>query len=98
LKGNVKLRDGIATLSAALFAVPGDIARGTGTYDVTTQVIDLRGDLAMHASLSKAAGGFKSVLLIPLDPLFKKNGAGSVLPVRISGTYSHPMFKASLRR
>jgi hypothetical protein len=96
LKGHFRLRDGIATLSSALFAVPGAVARGSGTYDVTTEAIDLRGRLAMHVTLSKAAGGLKSALLIPLDPLFQKNGAGVVLPVRIGGTYSHPVFKMSL--
>ncbi len=98
LKGDVQLRDGIATLSSALFAVPGAVARGSGTYDLTTEAIDLRGKLAMHARLSKAAVGVKSILLIPLDPFFKKNGAGAILAVRISGTYSHPVFKVSLTR
>jgi hypothetical protein len=98
LKGDVRLRDGIATLSSALFAVPGAVARGSGTYDVTTETIDLRGKLTMHATLSKAAGGLKSILLIPLDPFFKNNGVGAVLPIRISGTYSHPVFKVSLTR
>ncbi len=96
LKGDVKLREGIAKLSTALFAVPGAIGRGSGTYDLTTEAIDVRGKLAMRASLSKAAGGLKSIFLMPLDPLFKQNGAGAVLPVRISGTYSHPVFKVSL--
>ncbi|MBV9612074.1 MAG: hypothetical protein JO091_06360 [Acidobacteriaceae bacterium] len=96
LMGTLKLRDGIASVPAALFAVPGAVVRGGGTYNVITEAIDLRGDLAMHASLSKAVGGFKSVLLVPLDPIFKKHGAGAVLPVRIGGTYSHPVFKLSL--
>lgn len=99
LKGNVSLRDTIATVSTALFVVPGAIARGAGTYNVMTEAINLRGDLAMHASLSRAAGGgIKSILLVPLDPFFKKNGSGAVLPVRIGGTYSHPIFKVSLTR
>ncbi len=97
LQATVRLRDATATLSNALFVVPGAVARGSGTYELTNQAIDLRGDLAMHASLSKAVSGFKSVVLTPLDPLFKKNGAGAVLPVRISGTYSHPVFKVSLK-
>ncbi len=97
-QARVKLRDAIASLSAALFAVPGAVAEGGGTYDLTNHAIDLRGKLAMHASLSKATTGIKSVLLTPLDPLFKKNGAGAVLSVRVSGTYSHPVFKVSLKR
>jgi hypothetical protein len=52
----------------------------------------------MRATLSKAAGGIKSVILMPLDPFFKKNGAGAIVPVRITGTYSHPVFKALLTK
>jgi hypothetical protein len=62
------------------------------------EAIDLHGSLAMHATLSKAAGGIKSVLLMPLDPFFKKHGAGAVVPVRIAGTYSHPVFKVLLTK
>ena len=63
-----------------------------------TEAIDLRGKLAMRATLSKAAGGIKSVFLLPLDPFFKKGFSGAVLPVRMTGTYSHPVFKVSLRQ
>jgi hypothetical protein len=98
LKSGVKLQNGIATLSEAAFAVPGAVARGAGTYNLLNEAIDLHGKLAMRATLSKAAGGFKSVLLMPLDPFFKKDGAGAVLPVRISGTYSQPVFRVSLTK
>jgi hypothetical protein len=93
IKSNVKLDAGIAILSEALFTVPGAVARGAGTYNLSNEAIDLRGKLAMRTTLSKAAGGIKSVILMPIDPFFKKNGAGTVVPVRITGTYSHPVFK-----
>jgi hypothetical protein len=51
----------------------------------------------MDASLSKAAGGFKSVLLLPLDPFFKRAHAGAVIPIHIGGMYPHPTFRVSLR-
>jgi hypothetical protein len=94
-QGNVRLRDAVATISAAFFAVPGAIARGSGTYDIATEAIDLRGKLAIQASLSTATTGVKSVLLIPVNRLFKKDGAGAVLGARIAGTYAHPLFKVS---
>jgi AsmA-like C-terminal region len=97
LKADVTLHDAVATLSQASFRVPGAIAEGGGTYNVETEAIDLRGKLAMRATLSKAAGGIKSVFLLPLDPFFKKESSGAVLPVRMTGTYSHPVFKVSLR-
>jgi hypothetical protein len=95
LSGEVKLRDGVAKLSSALLTVPGAFARANGTYDLTTKRIDLKGKLTMHASLSKAVGGAKSILLIPLDPFFKTNGAGAVVPVKMTGTYAHPRVRLS---
>ena len=98
LKSAVKLHSGIATLSDALLAVPGAVASGAGTYNLLNETIDLHGSLTMHATLSKAAGGIKSVVLIPLDLFFKKHGAGAVVPVRITGTYSHPVIKVLLTK
>jgi hypothetical protein len=97
LEAAVQVQDGIATLSDAKFKTPGASAAGYGTYNLLTQRIDLRGKLAMEARLSKTAAGFKSVLLLPLDPFFKKDGAGAVLPIHATGTYSHPSFRVSLK-
>lgn len=93
---HVVLKDAIADLSDADFKTPGAVATGGGRYDLLTKQIQLQGNLAMKASLSKAAGGLKSILLIPLDPFFKKGSAGAVLPFRVTGTYSHPEFHVSL--
>ena len=98
LEGKVILRHEIATLTEAAFAVPGAVAQGSGTYNLASEAVDMRGKLAMRASLSQAAGGIKSLLLMPLDPFFRKNGAGAVLPVHMSGTYAHPIFRMSLHQ
>jgi AsmA-like C-terminal region len=98
MSAHVDLRNGTADLSQATFQVPGASAAGGGTYSLLTSAIDLRSEVAIQASLSKAAGGIKSVLLLPLDPFFKTEHAGAVLPVRITGTYSHPAFHVSLRK
>jgi hypothetical protein len=38
----------------------------------------------MQATISEAAGGgLKSVFLKIVDPLFRKKGAGAVLPIRV---------------
>ena len=98
LIGKVRLRDGLATLSSTAFAVPGAVAKGEGTYNIPTGAVDFHGQLAMHVTLSKAVGGLKSILLLPLDPFFKKSNAGAVVPVAMTGTYQHPVFKVSLRK
>lgn len=96
LKANANLRGGTAFLSNASFRVPDAVARGEGSYNIVTETIDLHGTLAMQASLSQAAGGMKSILLLPLDPLYRKKYAGAVLPFRVTGTYAHPQFHISL--
>jgi|SRR5579872_2295833 len=98
LKGHVVLRHGIAAFTNASFSVPGASARMQGTYNLITERVDLHGTLSLRASLSQAAGGIKALLLKPLNPLFRKNGAGAVLPLRITGTYSHPIFAVSLKK
>jgi hypothetical protein len=42
--------------------------------------------------------GAKHWLLVPFDPLFKKKGAGTYLPVAISGTREHPEIKLQLSK
>lgn len=96
LASQLRLRHEVATLTDARFVVPGAIARGSGTYNLRNHAIDLQGIVAMRAMLSQAATGFKSIISLPLDPFFKKGGAGAVLPVRMTGTYDHPVFKVKL--
>jgi hypothetical protein len=79
------------------FRVPGARATATGTFNLLSKAVALDGTLAMEASLSAAAGGWKRLFLLPLDPFFKKGSAGAVVPIHVRGTYSHPTFKASLR-
>jgi hypothetical protein len=40
--------------------------------------------------------GVKSVLAKPLDPFFKKDGAGTVIPISITGTRDEPVFAATV--
>ncbi len=44
----------------------------------------------MQAKLSHMVTGWKSVLLKPVDPFFSKNGAGTDLPVKVTGTRAEP--------
>ncbi len=94
LKGHVSLRGGIAYLSNVSFRVPGATASLAGTFNVITHAVNIRGKLAMEAEISKATSGVKSFFLKALDPFFKRKHAGAVIPVRITGTSSHPVFSS----
>jgi hypothetical protein len=97
MSSDLDLRGGVAYLSNALFTVPGATVNVNGTYSLIDEAVDLRGKLAMKATLSSAVGGFKSILLLPLDPIYKKAKAGTVLPLRITGTYPNPKVRLSLK-
>jgi hypothetical protein len=43
------------------------------------------------------ASRWKSVLLKPVDPFFKKDGAGAEIPVKVSGTKTAPKFGLDLK-
>lgn len=78
------------------FHVPGAEVRLAGTYDLPTENLDFLGDLRMQAKLSQTVTGKKSFFLKLADPFFKKDGAGSVVPIRISGTRDDPKFALAL--
>jgi hypothetical protein len=64
-----------------------------GTYGLRSEALAFDGTLRMDATISEAAGGgAKSFFLKLIDPLFKKKGAGAVLPIRVRGTREQPKF------
>ena len=98
LQGTFAFRSGVFDLRDITFAVPGANVAMAGTYQLEQKILDFRGTLKMDASLSKAVGGVKSIFLKVVDPLFKKDGAGTVLPIRLSGTLDDPKFEVDKGR
>jgi hypothetical protein len=59
--------------------------------DLVNQKIDFHGVLQTRPEFSKVGGsGIRSVLLKPFDAIFKKKPKGAEIPVKMTGTYSHP--------
>jgi hypothetical protein len=99
LRGDVFLKDGLASLSDVSFRVPGATATGGGTYNLLNKRVDLRGTVSMVADASEATSGFTSILLKPFDALFRRNHEkGATLLVSIIGQYPRPQYRVSLRR
>lgn len=92
LTGRIRLADGIARLTNVRFEVPGARVSIAGTYALSNGALNFEGELRMQASMSQAVGGFKSFFLRPFNPLFRKDGAGAVVPIRIEGTREEPKF------
>jgi hypothetical protein len=90
LLGTFRLDRGVASFSHLSFEVPGATIRLAGDYNLRTQSIDMAGVFRMQATLSDTQSGWKALLLKPLDPLFKKNGAGFEVPLKLGGDRHHP--------
>lgn len=92
LRGGFVLRRGTLSLTQLEFEVPGAAVVLDGTYSLSSTEFDLRGVLRMQASASKAVGGFKSIFIKPFNWLFRKDGSGAVIPIRITGPRTAPKF------
>jgi hypothetical protein len=89
---NFALTNGRLDLPKFQFAVEGAKVALGGNYRLPTQQLDFEGSLILDAPLSKTTTGFKSFLLKVVDPLFRKDGVGTVLPIVVSGTVDQPSF------
>src|ERR1019366_7185467 len=85
LKGQVRIRNGEVSTQRLTFEMPGAAADLKGTYAFHTGEVHLSGDLRMDADISHAATGFKSALLKPLAPFFKRKKAGADVPIAVTG-------------
>ena len=93
LSGRFVLRDATVRFQELRFDVPGATVALAGHYGLRNEQVDFAGTLGMDASISKAAGGgIKSILLKPIDPLFRKHGKGALLPITITGPRTQPKF------
>lgn len=92
LRGQIRLSRGSAHLSRLTFQVPGARVALDGTYSLASGEMDFQGELRMQATVSQAVGGFKSIFIKPFNALFRKDGAGAVVPIKISGTREEPKF------
>jgi hypothetical protein len=92
LRGVFGLESGTMRFSQLQFNIPGTRVDLTGQYSLDGRVFDFHGKARLDARLSQMVTGWKHVLLVPADPFFSKHGAGTELPVRISGTESEPHF------
>lgn len=96
--GRFQLNNGTLRLPQLRFEVPGAHVSLDGKYELPTGAIDFTGTAKLDATISQMTTGWKHVLLKPFDPLFKRDGAGAVLPIRISGTRGSPSFQLDIGR
>jgi hypothetical protein len=99
LSGKFRLRRASLALSNLAFAIPGAVVRLNGVYGLKSEAIDFEGTVRMDATISEAAGGgVKGFFLKAIDPLFRKKGAGAIVPIKVGGTKDKPKFGLDVGR
>jgi hypothetical protein len=90
--GVFRLAGGRLDIPKVTFDVPGALVQLAGTYVLERESIDFKGTLFMDAKVSDTATGIKHVLLKIVDPLFRRDGGGSAIPIKITGVRADPSF------
>jgi AsmA-like C-terminal region len=89
LRGNFHVEKGMVKFSSLTFSVPGAAIDLTGTYQLACGALHFNGHLRLQAKLSQTVSGAKSFFLKAVDPFFRKDGAGALVPISITGTREH---------
>ncbi len=96
MHGSFLMGGGVITLPALEFTVPGAAIQLKGTYGLEGGALDFAGTAKLQATVSQMVGGWKGLLLRPADRFFKKDGAGTSVPIHIGGTRTEPTFGIGL--
>ena len=86
------MRDGDIAFSALTFQTPGATIHLKGSYGIYSEQVDLHGVARLQAKVSQTMTGWKRFVLKPIDPFLSKSGAGTLLPIKITGTRQKPEF------
>jgi hypothetical protein len=92
MDGEFHLANEAVTFRNLSFGVPGASVQLSGNYGLDSDTIDFHGNLRLHAKVSQTMTGWKRLALRPIDPLFSRRGAGTLLPIRVTGGAEHPKF------
>ena len=93
MTGTVILDHGRINFDKLDYTLPGAQVALTGLYSLDGEQFDFHGTVRTQAEVSQMVSSWwKQLLLKPVDPFFRKNGAGTQVPVRISGTHNEPHF------
>jgi hypothetical protein len=85
IQSDFTMADAVITLPDLKYTVPGGLLNFTGTAKT-------------EATVSEMVGGWKGALLKPADRYFRKDGAGTEVPIHVSGTREEPKFGVDVGR
>lgn len=98
MTGQFEMDKGVLRFHSLGYELPGADVKLAGDYSLDGERFEFAGTVRTNATVSHmVASKWKSLLLKPVDPFFKKDGAGAEIPVKISGTKTAPKFGLDLK-
>ncbi len=98
MQSDFTMEHGVITLPDLKYSMPGAEIAMAGAYGVAGGRLDFTGTAKMTATVSQMIGGWKGLLAKPVDRFFKKDGAGTEVPIQIDGTREDPHFAVDFNR
>ena len=92
MSGNFELGEQKITITDLDYRVPGAEVAMNGVYTLDGDTFNFHGVARLQAKVSEMVTGWKSWALKLADPLFMKHGAGTEVPITVTGTRSEPHF------
>ena len=96
MTGHIQAANRTIAVSNLQYDLPGAQVLLDGQYTMDGKTFDFHGMVRTKAKASQMTTGIKAALLKPFDPIFQKNGAGTQIPIKISGTKDEPHFGLDL--
>jgi len=97
MEGEFHMANAVITLPEIHYNVPGAAIQLRGRYALEG-FMRFDGTARMEATVSQMVGGWKGWLLKPADRFFKKDGAGTEVPIVIRGPHDAPEFSVDFGR
>jgi hypothetical protein len=88
----------VLRFSRVRFGVRGALVQLNGYYVLRGGALDFQGSVRLDARASQTMTGWKSLLARVVDPLLSKDGAGTVLPIKITGTARQPKVRVEMKK
>ena len=98
MRGRYQLKDGVLRFRQLRFGVRGATVQLNGHYVLRGGALDFQGTVRLDARASQTMTGWKSWVTKVFDPILAKDGAGTVLPIKVTGTAKQPKFGVEVKK
>jgi len=92
------VENGMVRLRRLTYAVSGATVAMEGTYALESGALDFDGEARLVATASQTQTGVKRLLLMPLNFMFRRDGAGTLIGINVKGTVDRPKVGVDLLR